>query len=86
LAGAGGIGKTMAEWIIDGHPEYDVWRLDVRRFGANYNNLDYTVARTIETYTQYYDIHFPGEERMSRRNVRLSPTYFRLRDLGCQFG
>jgi len=86
LAGAGGIGKTMAEWIIDGHPEWDVWRLDVRRFGANYNNLDYTVARTIETYTQYYDIHFPGEERMSRRNVRLSPTYFRLRDLGCSFG
>ncbi|MEW5941483.1 MAG: glycine cleavage T C-terminal barrel domain-containing protein, partial [Chloroflexota bacterium] len=47
---------------------------------------DYTVARTFETYTQYYDIHFPGEERMSRRNVRTSPTYFRLRDLGCAFG
>ncbi len=86
LAGAGGIGKTMAEWIIDGHPEWDVWRLDVRRFGPNYNSLDFTVARTIETYTQYYDIHFPGEERMSRRNQRLSPTYFRLRDLGCSFG
>ena len=86
LAGAGGIGKTMAEWIIDGHPEWDMWRLDVRRFGPNYNNLDYTVARTIETYTQYYDIRFPGEERMSKRNVRLSPTYFRLRDLGCSFG
>ena len=86
LAGAGGIGKTMAEWIIDGHPEWDVWRLDVRRFGPNYNSLDFTVARTIETYTQYYDIHFPGEERMSRRNQQLSPTYFRLRDLGCSFG
>ncbi len=86
LAGAGGIGKTMAEWIIDGHPEWDVWRLDVRRFGPNYNSLDFTVSRTIETYTQYYDIHFPGEERMSRRNQRLSPTYFRLRDLGCSFG
>lgn len=86
LAGAGGIGKVMAEWIIDGSPEWDVWRLDVRRFGPNYNSLDYTVARTFETYTQYYDIHFPGEERMSRRNVRTSPTYFRLRDLGCHFG
>lgn len=86
LAGAGGIGKVMAEWIIDGNPEWDVWRLDVRRFGPNYNSLDYTVARTFETYTQYYDIHFPGEERMSRRNVRTSPTYFRLRDLGCHFG
>jgi 4-methylaminobutanoate oxidase (formaldehyde-forming) len=86
LAGAGGIGKTMAEWIIDGHPEWDVWRLDVRRFGSNYNSQDYTVARTIETYSQYYDIHFPGEERLSRRDLRLSPTYYRLRDLGCYFG
>ena len=38
----------MAEWIIDGHPEWDVWRLDVRRFGSNYNSQDYIVARTIE--------------------------------------
>jgi len=86
LAGAGGIGKVMAEWIIDGHPEWDMWRLDVRRFGPNYDNLNYTVARTIETYTQYYDIHFPGEERISGRGQRLSPTYFRLRDLRCSFG
>lgn len=86
LAGAGGIGKVMAEWIIDGNPEWDVWRLDVRRFGPNYNSLDYTVARTFETYTQYYDIHFPGEERLSKRGARVSPTYFRLRDLGCHFG
>jgi 4-methylaminobutanoate oxidase (formaldehyde-forming) len=86
LAGAGGIGKVMAEWIVDGNPEWDMWRLDVRRFGPNYNNLDYVAARTFETYTQYYDIHYPGEERISRRNVRTSPTYFRLRDLGCSFG
>jgi 4-methylaminobutanoate oxidase (formaldehyde-forming) len=86
LAGAGGIGKVMAEWIIEGHPEWDLWRLDVRRFGSNYNSLDYTVSRTLETYTQYYDIHYPGEERMSRRGLRLSPTYYRLRDLGAYFG
>src|SRR5687767_1007153 len=86
LAGAGGIGKVMAEWIVDRNPEWDMWRLDVRRFGPNYNSLDYATARTFETYTQYYDIHFPSEERISRRNVRLSPTYFRLRDLGCSFG
>ena len=86
LAGAGGIGKVMAEWIIDGNPEWDMWRLDVRRFGPNYDSINYTVARTFETYTQYYDIHFPGEERMSKRNVRTSPTYYRLRDLGCYFG
>jgi glycine cleavage system T protein len=86
LAGAGGIGKTMAEWIVDGHPEWDVWRLDVRRFGSNYNSQDYIVTRTLETYSQYYDIHLPGEERLSRRGLRLSPTYSRLQDLGCHFG
>jgi glycine cleavage system T protein len=86
LAGAGGIGKVMAEWIIDGNPEWDLWRLDVRRFGSQYASQEFTVARTIETYTQYYDIHYPGEERLSRRELRLSPTYHRLRDLGAVFG
>jgi len=86
LAGAGGIGKVMAEWIIEGNPEWDLWRLDVRRFGSNYASQDYTVTRTIETYSQYYDIHYPGEERLSCRGLRLSPTYYRLRDLGAVFG
>lgn len=86
LAGAGGIGKVMAEWIIEGHPEWDVWRLDVRRFGPNYSSQEYTLDRTIETYSKYYDIHYPGEERVTGRNLRLSPTYHRLRDLGAEFG
>ncbi|UCH60685.1 MAG: FAD-dependent oxidoreductase [Anaerolineales bacterium] len=86
LAGAGGIGKVMAEWIIEGHPEWDLWRLDVRRFGSNYASQGYTVARTIETYSKYYDIHYPNEERISGRMLRLSPTYYRLRDLGVVFG
>ena len=36
LAGAGGIGKMMGEWIVDGRPEWDVWPLDLRRFGRQY--------------------------------------------------
>jgi len=58
----------------------------VRRFGSHYASQDFTVARTIETYSQYYDIHYPGGERLSRRELRLSPTYHRLRDLGAEFG
>lgn len=86
LAGAGGIGKAMAEWIIDGHPEWDLWRLDVRRFGANYASQGYNVARTVETYAKYYDIHYPNEERQSARPLRLSPAYHRLKALGAVFG
>jgi len=86
LAGAGGIGKVMAEWIIEGHPEWDMWHLDVRRFGTNYASQEYILDRTIETYSKYYDIHFPGEERMTGRKLRLSPTYTRLQELGASFG
>ncbi len=86
LAGAGGIGKVMAEWIIEGHPEWDMWRLDVRRFGSNYASQDYAVKRTIETYSKYYDVHYPHGERISGRMLRLSPTYHRLRELRASFG
>ncbi|MBI4672617.1 MAG: FAD-dependent oxidoreductase [Chloroflexi bacterium] len=86
LAGAGGIGKAMAEWIIEGHPEWDLWRLDHRRFGANYASQKYTLARTLETYAKYYDIHYPNEERESARPLRLSPAYHRLKEFGASFG
>ena len=86
LAGAGGIGKAMAEWIIEGHPEWDLWRLDHRRFGANYASQKYILARAIETYSEYYDIHYPNKERASARPLRISPAYHRLKELGAVFG
>jgi 4-methylaminobutanoate oxidase (formaldehyde-forming) len=86
LASAGGIGKAMAEWIIDGHTEWNLWRLDLRRFGSNYSSQAYTLARTVETYGKYYNIHYPYEERESARNLRLSPAYYRLKELGAVFG
>ncbi len=86
LASAGGIGKAMAEWIIEGHTEWNLWRLDLRRFGSNYSSQAYTLARTLETYGKYYDIHYPNEERTSARNLRVSPAYYRLKELGAAFG
>ena len=75
LAGAGGIGKVMAEWIVDGEPEYDLWHMDIRRFGAHYRSQRYALARTTEVYSQYYDIHYPGQERQAGRPLRVSPAY-----------
>ena len=46
LAGAGGMGKLVAEWIVEGTPSLDVWHMDSRRFGAAYTTREYTLART----------------------------------------
>ena len=86
IAGAGGMGKAMADWIIDGEPGLDLWKMDLRRFGNQYRSQAYTLARTIEVYSTYYDIHYPNEEREAGRPLRVSPTYARLADLGACFG
>ena len=86
LAGAGGMGRLVAEWIVEGVPSLDVWEMDSRRFGAAYASQAYTLARTVEVYSTYYDVKYPGHEREAGRPLRLSPTYERLADLGAAFG
>jgi glycine cleavage system aminomethyltransferase T/glycine/D-amino acid oxidase-like deaminating enzyme len=86
LAGAGGVGKVMGEWIVDGRPEWDVWPLDVRRFGRQYRSQAYTLARSYEALSQYYDIKYPGEEKQAGRPLRVSPAYRRHQALGASFG
>jgi 4-methylaminobutanoate oxidase (formaldehyde-forming) len=86
IAGAGGIGRQMASWIVEGEPELDLWKMDIRRFGAQYRSQRYTLARSIENYATYYDIHYPNEERQAGRPLRLSPAYSRLVELGADFG
>jgi glycine cleavage system aminomethyltransferase T/glycine/D-amino acid oxidase-like deaminating enzyme len=86
LAGAGGIGKVMAEWIDAGEPALDLWSMDVRRFGAHYRSPSYTLARVRETYETYYDIRYPGHERESGRPLRLPPAYAWHREHGAAFG
>jgi 4-methylaminobutanoate oxidase (formaldehyde-forming) len=86
IAGAGGMGEQVAQWIVDGEPGYDLWRMDIRRFGAPYRTPGFTLARATENYATYYDIHYPFEERQSARPFRTSPTYERLAALGCAFG
>jgi glycine cleavage system aminomethyltransferase T/glycine/D-amino acid oxidase-like deaminating enzyme len=86
IAGAGGIGRQMASWIVEGEPELDLWKMDIRRFGAQYRSQAFTLARTTEVYQTYYDIHYPNEERLAGRPLRLSPAYPRLVELGAVFG
>jgi 4-methylaminobutanoate oxidase (formaldehyde-forming) len=75
LAGAGGIGRVMAEWILEGEPTTDVWEMDIRRFGAHFRSPGYTLKRTKEVYETYYDIRYPGHERRAGRPLRTSSAY-----------
>jgi glycine cleavage system aminomethyltransferase T/glycine/D-amino acid oxidase-like deaminating enzyme len=86
IAGAGGMGRLVAEWIIDGRPDLDAWEMDSRRFGRHYASRDYTLARTYEVYSTYYDVKYPGHERSAGRPLRVSPVYARLGELGAAFG
>jgi glycine cleavage system aminomethyltransferase T/glycine/D-amino acid oxidase-like deaminating enzyme len=86
LAGAGGMGQLVAEWIVDGVPSLDVWEMDSRRFGRHYESREYTLARTTEIYSTYYDVKYPGYEREAGRPLRVSPTYARTQELGAVFG
>jgi 4-methylaminobutanoate oxidase (formaldehyde-forming) len=86
LAGAGGIGRAMAEWIDAGEPSLDLWEMDIRRFGGHYRSPRYTVARVREVYETYYDIEYPYHERSAGRPLRTPPAYEWHRAHGAAFG
>ena len=86
IAGAGGIGKVVAEWIVGGEPSMDLWHMDIKRFSDAYNSPKFTLARVTENYEAYYDIHYPGEERQSAREENKSPIYQWHKDNGAVFG
>ncbi len=86
LAGAGGIGKVVAEWIAEGEPSIDLWHMDIRRFGRQYRSPSYTLKRTREVYETYYDIRYPGQEREAGRPLRVSSAYDWHREHGAVFG
>ncbi|MFL5703229.1 MAG: FAD-dependent oxidoreductase [Ktedonobacteraceae bacterium] len=86
VSGAGGVGKMLAEWIVEGEPSLDLWHMDIRRFGAYTSSRRYISTRTHEIYSTYYDISYPAQERSSARKLRLSPVYNRLEELDAVFG
>jgi glycine cleavage system aminomethyltransferase T/glycine/D-amino acid oxidase-like deaminating enzyme len=86
IAGAGGIGREMAAWLIDGHPTLDLWEMDVRRFGAQYKSYSYTLARVVENYEMYYDIRYPGDDRKAGRPLKMSSAYQWHKQNGAVFG
>jgi glycine cleavage system aminomethyltransferase T/glycine/D-amino acid oxidase-like deaminating enzyme len=86
VSGAGGVGRVIAEWLVDGTPSLDLWHMDVRRFGGYASGGSYVRDRAREVYATYYDILYPGHERASARGLRLSPAAPELEMLGVSWG
>jgi dimethylglycine dehydrogenase len=82
---AGGAGRIIAEWVVNGEPDCDVWPLDTRRF-LPFAERTYALAKGLETYQNEYGVAYPQEERPAGRPAKISPLHDRLRSLGAVFG
>ncbi|MCI2400205.1 FAD-dependent oxidoreductase [Aliiroseovarius subalbicans] len=74
IAQGGGAGKVMAEWIVDGATEWDMWAVDPRRY-TDYTDHDYCVQKGMEVYGNEYAMHFPHHEWPAARDKKLSPVH-----------
>ncbi len=86
IAAAGGAGWALAAWIMEGEPPYDLWPVDIRRFGLPHRDIGWVRKRTLELYGKHYTISWPQEEHESARPLRRSPLYERLKSRGACFG
>jgi len=86
IANAGGAGKLVAEWIVQGDAPLDLWDVDVRRFAPFHANRRHLADRTVETLGLHYAMRWPREELETVRPLRRSPLYDRLAAKGAVFG
>ncbi|MFN7269527.1 MAG: FAD-dependent oxidoreductase [Cereibacter sp.] len=86
IASGGGAGMALAEWVAGGAAPFDLWPVDIRRFGKVHQSTDWVRARTLEAYGKHYSIAWPSEEHRSARPARRSPLYAHLKAAGACFG
>ncbi|WP_298932314.1 FAD-dependent oxidoreductase [uncultured Ruegeria sp.] len=81
----GGVGLTLAQWMIEGEPERDVFAMDVARFG-DWISPGYTRPKVIENYQKRFSVAYPNEELPAARPNRTTPMYDIFNDLGAVWG
>ncbi|MGP6086032.1 GcvT family protein [Antarctobacter jejuensis] len=82
---SGGMGLMVAQWIIEGEMQYDMFPWDMARFG-DWADEKFTKARVMNQYAHRFAIHFLGEERDAGRPVRTRPVFEMQKDMGAKFG
>jgi dimethylglycine dehydrogenase len=85
LSQGGGVGLTLANWMTDGDPGYDIWAMDVARYG-DYATLGYTNAKVQENYRRRFRITFPNEELPAGRPLQTVPIHDRLAEHNAVWG
>jgi glycine cleavage system aminomethyltransferase T/glycine/D-amino acid oxidase-like deaminating enzyme len=86
IQSAGGAGMALAEWIVGGHPPFDLWDVDIRRMAPHQNRKTYLYDRVSEALGLLYAMHWPYRQYETARGIRLTPLYMRLKENGACFG
>ena len=86
IASAGGAGKALAEWVVNGEPTMDLWPVDIRRFAHFQGNDKWLGERVGETLGTHYAMPWPNREMLTARPFRRSPVYHLLQAKGACFG
>ncbi len=86
IQSAGGAGRVLADWIVDGHPPMDLWDVDVRRMMPFQRNRRYLRERTTESLGLLYAMHWPHRQPETARGVRRSVLHDRLAARRACFG
>ena len=82
----GGVGKSLAEWIIHGEPAADVWGMDVARYGAFASNRQYIRETTGQFYTRRFVMTYPNEQLPAGRPLKMAPAHDAMTADGCRWG
>ena len=81
----GGVGLALSNWMVDGDPGFDIWGMDVARYG-DWATRTYTNAKVRENYSRRFSIRFPNEELPAARPLQTTPLYDTLRAQGAVMG
>ncbi|MGY6707246.1 MAG: GcvT family protein [Rhizobiaceae bacterium] len=81
----GGVGLALSNWMVNGDPGFDVWGMDVARFGE-WATLRYTNAKVRENYSRRFSIRFPNEELPAARPAQTTPLYDTMLAQGAVMG
>ena len=82
----GGVGKSLAEWMIHGEPEADVYGMDVARYGKFAENKEFIKQTTGQFYSRRFVMTYPNEQLPAGRPLKMAPAHDAMTQAGCQWG